>query len=342
MRIAINGFGRIGRALMRALYERQIERELQVVAINDLAEPALLAHLLRYDSTHGASNLDIHLQGKNSLAVNGMSAELSHQRDPELLDWQQLQIDCVLECSGISRARSDLTAYLDMGVRHVLVSHPLADADISVVFGVNHQSLKASHQIISNASCTTNCLVPLVKVLHDNVPISSGAFTTIHAYTNDQHLLDQAGNDFYRSRAAALSMVPSSTGAANAVEQLLPELKGRLTGMAVRVPTPDVSVVDFHFVSPAPLSATEINQWFKNASTGKLNGVLAYTEEPLVSVDFLHNPASAIVDASQTAAISAVGTNGSPLSQAKVMAWYDNEWGFSNRMLDTLLYLERR
>lgn len=339
MRIAINGFGRIGRCVMRALGERKLEGKLSVVAINDPAKPDMLAHLLRYDSTHGVSDLDINLQDGNRLHVNGMSIQLSHESRPDLLNWQQLDIDCVLECSGKFRKHAELKPYLDMGIGHVIASHPVNDADISIVYGVNHESLELSHQIISNASCTTNCLVPLIKVLHDNIAISSGAFTTIHAYTNDQRLLDQPGSDFYRSRAGALSIIPSTTGAASAVEQILPDLRGRLTGMAVRVPTPNVSMVDFHFISAAPLSVTEINQWFQRASNSQLSGILAYTEEPLVSSDFLHNPASAIFDASQTAVIAATNADGVSYSQAKVMAWYDNEWGFSNRMLDTLLYL---
>lgn len=329
LRIAINGYGRIGRCILRAVFEHDLQRKIQIVAINDIADFSLLAHLTQYDSTHGPFQASI-TQQKNTLIVNQQIIQLLSEPNSAKLPWQSLNIDVVMECSGKTFLRSDAAQHLQAGAKKVLVSHPMEDADKTVVYGVNHQQLTGEHRIISNASCTTNCLAPLAKVLNDSIGIVSGALTTVHAYTNDQHLLDQASSDAYRSRAATLSMIPSKTGAADAIAEVLPELAGKLSGMAIRVPTPNVSLLDFHFVPKQAVSAETINQHLQAAADGALNKILSVNQQPLVSVDFNHHPASCIVDAAQTQV-----THG----QAKVMAWYDNEWGFSNRMLDVALHL---
>lgn len=324
IRIAINGYGRIGRCLLHAIYESGRDQEFHIVAINDLCDFDLLTHLTRYDSTHGHFPADVALEG-NQLRVNDHRIQLLHQQDPADLPWKALDVDLVVECSGRMKSRELVDHHLQAGAPRVLVSHPLADADLTVVYGVNHHLLDGTQRIVSNASCTTNCLAPVAKVLHEGLGIECGQMTTIHAYTNDQHLLDNAHSDFYRARAAALSMIPTKTGAAAAVGLVLPELAGKLDGMAVRVPTPNVSIVDFHFTAKRETSREEVNQMLRDASEGDLKGVLSFNEQPLVSVDYNHNPASSIVDAPQTRVQG---------RQVKVMSWYDNEWGFSNRLLD--------
>lgn len=328
-RIAINGYGRVGRCVLRAIHERGLQDRLEVVAINDLAKPDLMVHLTRVDSTHGYFHADV-AWSDNALRVNGRAIAVSQQADPALLPWREFDIDLVLECSGKFKRREQLVGHLRSGAPRVLVSHPVEDADKTAVYGVNHRELAPAHRIVSNASCTTNCLAPVAKILHDAIGIESGAMTTVHAYTNDQQLLDKTHGDFYRSRAAVLSIIPTRTGAAAAVGLVLPELAGRLTGMALRVPTPNVSLIDLHFTAARDTSVAEINELMRAAAAGAWRDIVAYNDQPLVSIDFNHHPASCIFDANHT------GVNG---RQAKVMAWYDNEWGFSNRMVDMALYL---
>lgn len=324
IRIAINGYGRIGRCLLHALFESARDDQFEIVAINDLADFSLIAHLTQFDSTHGAFNADVQLAG-DKLLINNHPILLLHEPAPEQLPWKALDIDLVVECSGRYTQRSELEQHLAAGAPAVLASCPIEDADLTVAYGINHEQLTGNHRIVSNASCTTNCLAPLVKVLNDAIGIESGIMTTIHAYTNDQHLLDGALSDPYRARAATLSMIPTKTGAADAVAEVIPELAGKITGMAVRVPTHNVSVVDFHFQAKRETSVEEVNALFKQASEQSLSQVLSYNQLPLVSVDFNHNPASCIFDATQTTVLG---------KQVKVMSWYDNEWGFANRLLD--------
>ena len=339
-KIAINGFGRIGRCILRAYCERKLNDTLQIVAINDTADASILAHLTRNDSTHGHFNGTVELQD-GYLVINGQAIQLLNTLQPASLPWSELSVDMLLECSGASRTRNDISPHLEAGADRVLVSHPVPDADITVVYGVNHHQLAEQHRIISNASCTTNCIAPLLQVLNDNIGIATGAFTTVHSYTNDQHLLDQPHGDPYRSRAAALSMIPTKTGAAAALEQVLPELAGRVTGIAVRVPTPNVSLTDFHFVPEQKTSKEAINHYLKLASEQHLKGILNYSEEPLVSADYNHDPASCTVDGVQTSYqnINTGIPDKQHCGQARVMAWYDNEWGFANRMLDIAMHL---
>ncbi|MGK2914928.1 MAG: type I glyceraldehyde-3-phosphate dehydrogenase [Porticoccaceae bacterium] len=328
-RIAINGYGRVGRCVLRAIHERGLQDRLDVVAINDLAKPDLMVHLTRVDSTHGYFHADVALTG-SALQVNGHTIAISQQADPAQLPWRELGVDLVLECSGKFKQRERLAAHLQSGAPRVLVSHPVEDADKTVVFGVNHRELEPAHLIISNASCTTNCLAPVAKILHEAIGIERGAMTTVHAYTNDQQLLDKTHGDFYRSRAAVQSIIPTRTGAAAAVGLVLPELAGKLTGMALRVPTPNVSLIDLHFTAARDTSVAEINDLMRAAAAGTWRDIVACNEQPLVSIDFNHHPASCIFDANHTAVSG---------RQVKVMAWYDNEWGFSNRMVDMALYL---
>ena len=327
VRIAINGFGRIGRNLLRALYTQGYRQELQVVAINDLGDSAINAHLLRYDSVHGPFAGTVEFD-QESLTVNGDRIAVSAIRNPADLPWQAEAVDVVFECTGLFTDRAKAAGHLAAGARKVIISAPAKDADATVVHGVNHDILRASHQIISNASCTTNCLAPVAQVLHREFGIEQGLMTTIHAYTNDQSLIDVYHSDPFRARAATQSMIPSKTGAAEAVGLVLPELAGKLTGMAVRVPVINVSLVDLTVNLKREASADEVNQLFLEAS--RHSRVLGYNALPLVSCDFNHNPLSSIFDANHTR------SNGRML---KVMAWYDNEWGFSNRMLDNCLAL---
>ena len=327
IRIAINGFGRIGRNLLRALYTQGYRRDLQVVAINDLGDSAINAHLLQYDSVHGHFAADVSFD-QESLTVNGDRIAVSAIRNPAELPWRAEAVDVVFECTGLFTDRSKAAAHLAAGAHKVIISAPAKGADATVVHGVNHDILRASHQIISNASCTTNCLAPVAQVLHRELGIEQGLMTTIHAYTNDQSLTDVYHSDPYRARAATQSMIPSKTGAAEAVGLVLPELAGKLTGMAVRVPVINVSLVDLTVTLARETTAEEVNALLKEASRG--SKVLGYNDLPLVSCDFNHNPLSSIFDANHTKASGKL---------LKVMAWYDNEWGFSNRMLDNCLAL---
>lgn len=329
IRVAINGYGRIGRNILRALYEGNKRSEIQVVAINDLGDAHVNAHLTQYDTTHGTFPYEVSAGTDGSLIVDGDEIQGFSERNPKNLPWGKLGIDVVLECTGLFASRDKAHAHLDAGAKKVLVSAPAGtDVDATVVYGVNHQILKATDNIVSNASCTTNCLAPMVKPLHEKVGIISGLMTTVHAFTNDQVLTDVYHKDLRRARAAGHSMIPTSTGAAKAVGLVLPALKGKLDGFAIRVPTINVSVVDLTLTVERETSVDEINGILKTASKGELKGILAYNEAPLVSIDFNHHPASSIFDATQTRTIG---------NLVKVLAWYDNEWGFSNRMLDTTI-----
>jgi glyceraldehyde 3-phosphate dehydrogenase len=322
IRIAINGFGRIGRNVLRALYENDYRGQMQVVAINDLGDAETNAHLLKYDSVHGRFNGIVNHHDE-SLSVNGDRIAITAIRDPEALPWKDNRVDVVLECTGLFTSRAKAGAHLKAGASKVIISAPSPDADAMVVYGVNESILTADHHIISNASCTTNCLAPVVEALHNTIGIESGLMTTIHSYTNDQHLSDVYHSDLYRARSATQSMIPTKTGAAASIGKVIPELSGKLDGLAVRVPTINVSLVDFGFIASRDTTVEEINQTIKDASEN--SPVLGYNDEKLVSVDFNHNALSSIFDANHTRAIG---------RHAKVMAWYDNEWGFSNRMLD--------
>jgi glyceraldehyde 3-phosphate dehydrogenase (phosphorylating) len=324
MRIGINGYGRIGRNIVRAIYERGLENDLKVVAINDLTAPDVSAHLTRYDTTFGRFDAEVR-HDDSSITVNGQRIQCSQHKNPSDIPWKELRVDIVLECAGKFKERSMLQGHLDAGAPRVLVAHPVADADFTVVYGVNHSNLTSGHLVVSNASCTTNCLAPMAKALNDTLGIVNGAMTTIHAYTNDQNLIDKAHKDLYRARSATMSMIPTKTGAAAAVGLVLPELAGRIDGLAVRVPTIDVSLVDLVFSAGRETSSDEVNRIMQAACDRFPEGVLQYNQQPLVSVDFLHNPASSIFDAMHTRVQG---------NLVKVMAWYDNEWGFSNRMLD--------
>ncbi len=328
IRIGINGFGRIGRNVLRASLK---ESGLDFIAINDITDAKTLAHLLQYDSIHGRLNAEVKAE-KDALVVNGKRIQILQERDPGKLPWKALNVDVVLECSGLFTDRDRAAAHLTGGAKKVLVSAPSKGADLTLCYGVNHSAYDATkHHVISNASCTTNCLAPVAKVLHDAFGIKRGLMTTIHAYTNDQRILDLPHSDIRRARAAALSMIPTSTGAARAVGEVLPQLKGKLDGMAVRVPTANVSVVDLVAELEKPGSEAAINSAIRTAAEGPLNGILQYCEEELVSVDFNGNPHSSIFDS----ALTKVMDN----NFVKVLSWYDNEWGFSNRMRDVALYL---
>jgi glyceraldehyde 3-phosphate dehydrogenase len=324
-RIAINGFGRIGRCVVRAALERG-EKDLEFVSINDLTDTKTLAHLLKYDSVHGKLAADVKASEKG-IVVNGKEIQITAIRSPADLPHAANKIDLVLECTGLFTEREKAEGHLKAGAPRVLISAPAKNPDLTVAFGINHQLIdKAKHKIISNASCTTNCLAPVAKVMLESFGIKHGLMTTIHSYTNDQNLLDLPHKDLRRARAAALSMIPSTTGAAKAVAEVIPALKGKLNGTAVRVPTPNVSLVDLTVEMEKTATAEEINAAFKKAADGALKGVLEYSVEPTVSIDYNRNPASSIFDATSTMVID--GT------LAKVFAWYDNEWGFSNRMID--------
>ena len=329
LKVGINGYGRIGRNILRALYESNKRSELQIVAINDLGDAKINAHLTRHDTVHGPFRGEVKVDG-DSLVVNGDRIRVLSERDPAKLPWGTLGVEVVLECTGLFTSKAKAGKHLEGGARRVVISAPGGDdVDATVCFGVNHQVLKSSHTVISNASCTTNCLAPVAKVLHESVGINSGVMTTIHSYTNDQVLTDVYHSDLRRARSATQSMIPTKTGAAAAVGLVLPELKGKLDGFAIRVPTINVSLVDLSFIARRATSVEEINKLLKAASDGPLKQVLGYTDEPLVSVDFNHDPHSSVFDSSLTKVID--GT------LVKACAWYDNEWGFSNRMLDTTL-----
>ncbi|HEX6929179.1 MAG TPA: type I glyceraldehyde-3-phosphate dehydrogenase [Gammaproteobacteria bacterium] len=326
IKVAINGYGRIGRNILRALYEAKRTKEIQVVAINDLGDANTNAHLTRFDTAHGRFPGEVSVEGEY-LIVNGDKIKVLAERDPSKLPWGDLGVDIVLECTGLFTSKEKASAHLKGGAKKVIISAPGGnDVDATIVYGVNHGVLKASDTVISNASCTTNCLVPLVKPLHDAIGIEQGLMTTIHAYTNDQVLTDVYHKDLRRARSATMSMIPTSTGAAKAVGLVMPELNGKLDGYSMRVPTINVSVVDLAFTAKRDTSIDEVHDIIRKASTGSLKGILAYSDEPLVSVDYNHNPASSTYDASLTKVIGRL---------VKVCSWYDNEWGFSNRMLDT-------
>lgn len=330
IKVAINGYGRIGRNILRALYEAKRNREIQIVAINDLGNVQTNAHLTRYDTTHGKFNAQVSVEGDN-LVINGDRIRVTAERDPKKLPWKELGVDVVYECTGLFASREKAKAHLEAGAKKVIISAPAGkEVDATIVYGVNHKTLKASDTIISNASCTTNCLVPLVKPLHEQLGLVNGLMTTVHAYTNDQVLVDSYHTDLHRARSATHSIIPTKTGAASAIGLVMPELDGKLDGFAMRVPTINVSVVDLTFVAKRSTTADEVNQIVKNAAESDRQGILIYNEEPLVSVDFNHNPASSIFDATQTKVIG---------NLVKVLAWYDNEWGFSNRMLDVTMAL---
>ena len=330
IRVAINGYGRIGRNILRALYEGEHRHNIQIVAINDLGDLNTNAHLTQFDTTHGQFAADVAIDSDN-LVINGDKIKVLSERDPSKLPWHDLNVDVVYECTGFFASKEKASAHLQGGAKKVIISAPGGkDVDATIVYGVNHGILKASDTVISNASCTTNCLAPLVKPLHDTVGIEQGLMTTIHAFTNDQHLLDVYHKDLRRARSATQSMIPTKTGAAAAVGLVLPELNGKLDGFAMRVPTINVSVVDLTFTAKRETSVDDINQILKTASEGELKGILGYNTLPLVSVDFNHNANSSTFDASQTKVIGKL---------VKVLSWYDNEWGFSNRMLDTTIAL---
>ena len=324
-KVAINGFGRIGRLVARAMLERG--GDLELVAINDLADAKSNAWLFARDSVHGRWPGNVTAEG-NDLVVDGKRIRVTAERDPANLPHKELGVELVLECTGFFTDRASCQKHIDAGAKKVLISAPGKGVDLTVVFGVNEDKLEAGHTIVSNASCTTNCLAPVAKVLNDTVGIERGLMTTVHAYTNDQKILDQIHPDLRRARAAAMSMIPTTTGAARAVGEVLPELKGKLDGSAIRVPTPDVSLVDLTFTPKRDTSVEEINQILKAASeTARLKGVLDFSDEPLVSIDLQHTPASSTVDSLETAVIDG--------KLVRVVSWYDNEWGFSNRMVDT-------
>jgi len=330
IKVAINGYGRIGRNILRAAYESGRTDEVRIVAVNDLADAATNAHLTQYDTAHGRFPGTVSVDG-GDLIVNGDRIKVFAERDPGKLPWAELGIDVVHECTGFFRSKEAASAHIAAGARKVIVSAPGQNVDNTVVFGVNHDSLKSSDVVISNASCTTNCLAPLAKVLHENIGIEKGLMTTIHAYTNDQVLSDVFHKDLRRARSATMSQIPTKTGAAAAVGLVLPELNGKLDGFSMRVPTINVSVVDLSFVASRPTSVEEVNSVIRLAAEGAMNGILAYNDSPLVSVDFNHNPHSSIFDAGLTRVMDG--------NLVKVLSWYDNEWGFSNRMLDTTIAL---
>ncbi|WP_273435549.1 type I glyceraldehyde-3-phosphate dehydrogenase [Sandarakinorhabdus limnophila] len=325
VKVAINGFGRIGRNVLRAIIESG-RTDIEVVAINDLASPEANARLLARDSVHGAFPGTVSVDG-DAIVVNGKRIAVTAERDPAKLPHAAMGVEIALECTGFFTDAAKAGAHITAGAKKVLISAPGKNVDLTVVYGVNHDKLEASHNIVSNASCTTNCLAPVAMVLDREFGIVKGLMTTVHAYTNDQKILDQIHDDPRRARAAALSMIPTTTGAARAVGEVLPQLKGKLDGSAIRVPTPNVSVVDLTFESARPTTKDEVNQVLAKAAAGELKGVLDFTVEPLVSIDFNHSPASSTVDSLETAVIGG--------NMVRVLSWYDNEWGFSNRMADT-------
>ncbi|MDR2008191.1 MAG: type I glyceraldehyde-3-phosphate dehydrogenase [Alphaproteobacteria bacterium] len=330
IRVAINGFGRIGRLTLRALIENK-RTDVEVVAINDLGSAATNAHLLKYDSVHGRLNAEVSTKDDNTIVVNGKEIAVCAERDPKNLPWSKLNIDVVYECTGIFTARDKAAAHIAAGAKKVIISAPANDSDLTVVYGVNHTKLTKDHVIISNASCTTNCLAPVAYALHQKLGIVKGFCTTVHSYTGDQPVLDTYHKDLRRARAAAMSIIPTTTGAAKAVGLVLPELKGKLNGSSMRVPTPNVSVVDLTFVSAKPTTAEEVNKILTDCANGDLKGILGVEAQPLVSHDFNHDARSSIVDLSET--------NVTEGDFVRVISWYDNEWGFSNRMSDVAVEL---
>jgi glyceraldehyde 3-phosphate dehydrogenase len=330
VRVAINGFGRIGRNILRAIAESG-RSDIEVVGINDLAPVETNAHLLRFDSVHGRFPGEVAVKG-DSISLGNGAIRVTAIKDPTTLPWKDLGVDIALECTGIFTAKEKAAAHLTAGAKRVLVSAPADGADLTVVYGVNHDKLTKDHKVVSNASCTTNCLAPVAKVLNDAIGIDKGFMTTIHSYTNDQPSLDQVHKDLYRARAAALSMIPTSTGAAKAVGLVLPELQGKLDGVAIRVPTPNVSVVDL-FVAKRATNKDEINGAIERAAEQQLKGILGFTTRPNVSIDFNHDPHSSVFHMDQTKVMD--GTF------VRVMSWYDNEWGFSNRMADTAVAMAK-
>jgi glyceraldehyde 3-phosphate dehydrogenase len=331
MKVAINGFGRIGRLVLRAILE-QGRSDIEVVAINDLADTKSNAMLFKRDSVHGRFPGSVEADGQDMI-VDGRRIRVTAERDPAKLPHREFGVDIALECTGFFTDADKARAHIEAGARRVLISAPAKGVDLTVVYGVNHQKLSADHVIVSNASCTTNCLAPVAKVMNDLVGIERGLMTTIHAYTNDQKILDQIHGDMRRARAAGMSMIPTTTGAARAVGEVLPELKGKLDGSAVRVPTPNVSLVDLTFVPGRDTSRDEVNGALKAASEGALKGILDYSDEPLVSIDLNHVPFSSTVDSLETAVLEG--------KLVRVVSWYDNEWGFSNRMADTAVAMGR-
>jgi len=332
IKVAINGYGRIGRNVLRAHYEGGKKHDIQIVAINDLGKPETNAHLTKYDTVHGPFPGSIAVDGEY-MVVNGDKIRVLAVRNPAELPWRDLGVDLVMECTGLFTTKEKAGAHLAAGAKKVIISAPGGkDVDATIVYGVNHKVLKASDTVISNASCTTNCLAPLVKVLHDKIGVEQGLMTTIHSYTNDQVLTDVYHEDLRRARSATMSMIPTKTGAAAAVGLVMPELNGKLDGFAIRVPTINVSVVDLSFTAKRATSVDEVNAALKAASEGELKGILGYNDAPLVSVDFNHNALSSVFDATQTR----VSSDG---KLVKALSWYDNEWGFSNRMLDTTVAL---
>ncbi len=330
IKVAINGYGRIGRNVLRALYEYGRTDEIQIVAINDLGDANTNAHLTRYDTVHGKFPGEVSVEG-DAMIVNGDRIQVLADRDPAKLPWGELGVDVVYECTGFFATKEKASAHFRGGAKKVIISAPGGkDVDATIVYGVNHDVLRSNHTVISNASCTTNCLAPLAKPLNDKLGIVSGLMTTIHSYTNDQVLSDTYHSDLYRARSATQSMIPTKTGAAAAVGLVLPELNGKLDGFAMRVPTINVSIVDLTFLAERETSVEDVNNILKDASEGALKGILNYNSEPLVSSDFNHDPASSTYDARQTKVIG---------NLVKVLSWYDNEWGFSNRMLDTTVAL---
>ena len=331
VRVAINGFGRIGRNVLRAIFESG-RKDIEVVTINDLGPVETNAHLLRFDSVHGRFPHEVKVEG-DAISIGAGRIKVTAIKDPAQLPHKELGVDIALECTGIFTARDKAAAHLTAGAKRVIVSAPSDGADLTVVYGVNHEKLTKEHLVISNASCTTNCLAPVAKVLNDTIGIDHGFMTTIHSYTGDQPTLDTLHKDLYRGRAAALSMIPTTTGAAKAVGLVLPELKGKLDGSAIRVPTPNVSVVDLKFVAKRPTSKDEISTAIKNAAAQQLKGILGYTDQPNVSADFNHDSHSSVFHLDQTKVID--GTF------VRVLSWYDNEWGFSNRMADTAVAMSK-
>ena len=331
IKVGINGYGRIGRNILRALYESGRNDEISIVAINDLGDANTNAHLTRYDTTHGKFAGKVEVDG-DSLVVNGDRIRVLAERNPANLPWKELAVDVVLECTGLFTTKEKASGHLQAGAKKVIISAPGGkDVDATVVYGVNHDTLKASHEVISNASCTTNCLAPMVQPLHQSIGVLQGLMTTIHAYTNDQVLTDVYHSDLRRARSATMSMIPTKTGAAAAVGLVLPELAGKLDGFAIRVPTINVSMVDLTFQAARDTSREEIDQVLEEASQGRLKDILGFNREPLVSIDFNHDPRSSVYESSLTRVVDK--------RLVKVCSWYDNEWGFSNRMLDTTIAL---
>ena len=327
LNIAINGFGRIGRNIVRAYYERpELHQKIKIVAINDLGDSSINAHLLQFDSVHGYFH-KIVTHDEHSLTVENNKILCFSERDPSKLPWKEHKIDLVCECTGLFTDKQSAAKHITAGAKKVLISAPGKNVDATIVYGINDQSLKSTDKIISNASCTTNCLAPIAKPLNDSLGIETGLMTTIHAYTNDQQLSDSYHSDVYRARSATMSMIPTKTGAASAISEVIPELSGKLDGMAVRVPTINVSLVDFSFNATRETSKEEVNTIIKDAAENSLQGILNYSDKPLVSIDYNHNPHSSNFDSLQTKVKG---------SLVKVMSWYDNEWGFCNRMLDNI------